>query len=144
MQATLEKTGRLLGIDFGECRVGLAMTDALQLTAQPFKTIRAASQEASLAQIVAVCAKYQIKGILVGLPLKMSGEEGTMSAKVRSFSERLQRLVNLPIVLWDERLSSLQAERILQDHSVSPSKNKHLVDKLAATLILRNYLDCRR
>lgn len=140
----LPEQGRLLAIDFGERRMGISITDELQITAQAKETLTVDRPEEAIAAIEKLVQECQIKGILIGLPLTMSGEEGPMSAKVREFAQQLKQTLSIPVVLWDERLTSLQAERTLREFNKKPSRHKAEIDRLAATFLLRNYLDSRR
>ena len=140
----LPEQGRLLAVDFGERRMGISITDELQITAQAKETLTVDRPEEAIAAIEKLVQECQIKGILIGLPLTMSGEEGPMSAKVREFAQQLKQTLSIPVVLWDERLTSLQAERTLREFNKKPSRHKAEIDRLAATFLLRNYLDSRR
>ncbi|RME02142.1 MAG: Holliday junction resolvase RuvX [Calditrichaeota bacterium] len=137
----LPKKGRLLAIDFGERRLGIAVTDELQITAQIKETIEIRSVEEAVKAIKQLFSELKIQGIVLGLPLNLNGSEGQMSQKVRDFAENLQAEGLAPIVLWDERLTSRQAERTLRDFNQKPASTKSDIDKLAAYFILRSYLD---
>lgn len=140
----LPREGRLIGIDYGEKRIGLSMTDALQITAQLYDTLRVASEADAVEKIAEICAEQSVQGIVVGLPVTMRGSEGPMAEKVREFSRKLAEATGLPIALWDERLSSVQAERTLRELNKKPSEHRAEIDRMAATFILRNYLDSQR
>ena len=133
--------GRLLAIDYGERRIGIAVTDELQITAQIQNTIQYRDIKGALQEIKQYVKDLEVQGIVLGLPLSLNGSEGPMSQKVREFADLLEKELQLPIVMWDERLTSQQAERTLREFDQKPSTNKGDVDKLAAYFILRNYLD---
>ncbi len=142
--STLPKSGRLLAIDFGERRIGIAVTDPLQITAQARETLQVRDWREAISRIKAMAGELQIQGIVIGLPVSLNGNEGTMADKVRKFADALQREIQLPIVLWDERLTSLQAERTLREFNLKPSEHKDKVDRLAAYFLLRNFLDSQQ
>ena len=141
---TLPKSGRLLAIDFGERRIGIAVTDPLQITAQARETLQVRDWREAIPLIKAMADELQIQGIVIGLPVSLSGDEGMMADRVREFADALQREIQLPIVLWDERLTSLQAERTLREFNLKPSEHKDKVDRLAAYFLLRNFLDSQQ
>ncbi len=141
---SLPKSGRLLGIDFGERRIGIAVTDPMQITAQPRETLVVKNRRQALAKIQALVEELHIAGIVVGLPVDLDGTEGEMSQRVREFAEEVQKTCSCPVLLWDERLTSLQAERTLREFNLKPSRHKEKIDRLAATFLLRNFLDSQR
>ncbi|MDQ7051838.1 MAG: Holliday junction resolvase RuvX [candidate division KSB1 bacterium] len=141
---TLPKSGRLLAIDFGERRIGIAVTDPLQITAQARETLQVRDWRETILRIKAMADELQIQGIVIGLPVSLCGDEGMMADRVREFADALQREIQLPIVLWDERLTSLQAERTLREFNLKPSEHKDKVDRLAAYFLLRNFLDSQQ
>lgn len=140
---SLPKSGKLLGIDFGERRIGVAITDELQITSQPLKTFIIDDLDDAVEKICEICKSAAVRGIVLGLPIQMNGSEGEMARRVRRFSEKLQQASGLPLALFDERLSSLQAQRILREFGLKTSQQKGKIDRIAATLILRTYLDYR-
>ncbi len=140
----LPKNGRLLAIDFGERRFGIAVTDPLQITAQARETLQVREWREAIPRIKAIIEELQVKGVVVGLPVSLSGNEGMMAERVREFADMLQRETQLPVILWDERLTSLQAERTLREFSLKPSQHKDKVDRLAAYFLLRNFLDSQQ
>lgn len=135
--------GRILAIDYGLRRVGLALSDPLRLTAQPLATItRDSDDDAPLvAQIAGLCREHEVVRIVVGLPLNMDGSEGPMAARVRDFAAALREAVDVDVVLWDERLSTAAAERALLEGDVGRRRRKGMIDRVAAVLILQNYLN---
>lgn len=138
-------SGRLLAIDYGEKRVGLAISDPLQITAQPHLTLHGSpAKEAMLNQISEICTTQAIVAIILGMPLNMDGSAGAMAETVQAFADKLQSRTGHPVHLVDERLTSVQAQRILRELNPRKAKSKAAIDQMAATLILRHYLDSRR
>lgn len=138
--------GRIVGIDFGKVRIGLAISDENRIIAQPLETIRASSDPAQTARLIAhSLSRYKnIDQIVIGLPLLLNGTEGDMAKMVKSFAKVLEQVLPLPIVFWDERLTSAGVERMLLDMDISRKKRAELSDALAAVSILQNYLDAAR
>lgn len=136
--------GRVLAIDLGDVRVGLAMSDALGVTAQPYETLQRRGSRQDLDRIVGHVRRHDVQRVIVGLPLLMSGEEGSRAHGARAFAARLAaRLGEVPVELWDERLTTVQAERALVSGDVRRRKRREVVDRMAAVLILQNWLDSR-
>ena len=136
--------GRILAIDYGSKRVGLAVSDALQMTANAFDTKMVKAGMGKLfEEIAAICQQNSVVVIVVGKPLNMDGSEGDMIKRVRKFVEGLTQHLSLPIVLWDERLTSIQAQNAIRAYGKKPSQNKAAIDKLAATFLLQSFLDSR-
>jgi putative holliday junction resolvase len=133
--------GRILAIDFGMSRFGLAVSDALGLTAQGLATLERHSKDSSLSAILHVIAEYDVREVIVGNPLSASGNETAMSRRAQRFAEKLRRRVRCNVRMWDERLSSAEANRLLRASGVGIEKRRLAVDRIAATLILQNYLD---
>jgi putative Holliday junction resolvase len=136
-------TGRILAIDHGARRMGLAVSDALGITAQGIETLQRRNKRSDFARLQRVINDYEIQEIVVGYPLRMSGEEGTQSQKVAEFAEELRQRFSLPVHLLDERLTSAEANRLLREAEVSLERRKHAVDRMAATLILQSFLQSR-
>ena len=134
---------RILAIDYGTVRIGVAVSDALGLTAQPVAVIKGKDQDAALKEIARLVENYQVTELLIGLPRNMNGSEGPMAVEARAFGQKLAERFKLPIVEWDERLSSQAAERVLLEADLSRSRRKQVVDKVAAAFILQGYLDSR-
>ena len=140
----MSESGRTLAIDLGEVRVGLALSDPLGIFAQPLETVKRIGPRKDIARITGVVRDEGVKRIVVGLPLLMSGEEGEGARTAREFAERLGRSVpGVDIEMWDERLTTVQAERALIFANVRRGKRRKVVDAAAAVLILQNYLDAR-
>lgn len=138
--------GRIVGIDFGKVRIGLAVSDERRIIAQPLETIRAAKNHEQTAQLIAkALSRYtNIDTVVIGLPLLLNGKEGEMALLVKAFATVLEKVLPHPIVLWDERLTSAGVERMLLDMDVSRKKRAELSDALSAVSILQNYLDSLR
>ena len=135
---------RILAIDYGRARHGLALSDPLGITAQPLYAVEARDHAKALDEIAAVCADKGVTMLLVGLPLQMTGLEGQAAAEVRRFAETLKARIDLPIEFWDERLTTAQAERAMLDHDLSRAKRKIHRDAMAAQILLQTWLDAHR
>lgn len=129
---------RILGLDLGTVRVGAALSDPLGLTAQPLEVIPRHAMEKRVVELV---DEHGVQRIIVGLPLKLDGSKGQAAQDAKAAVTRLRTLVTIPVEMWDERLTSAQANRMLISADVSRDKRKKSVDKLAASLILQAYLD---
>jgi putative Holliday junction resolvase len=136
--------GRILALDYGEVRLGLALSDELGLIAQPLETIRRVGPRKDLAAIEQRVREHGVTRVVVGLPLLLSGEEGEAARGARRFAARLEkRLRGVTVSFWDERLTTVEAERTLVTGEVRRRKRRQTVDALAASLILQGYLDAR-
>jgi putative Holliday junction resolvase len=135
---------RILALDVGSRTIGLAVTDPLGITAQGLRTIRRRNKRTDLAALEEVIRDYNVVEMVVGLPLRMSGAEGRQSEKMREFVEMLQQHFTQPIHLWDERLTSVEANRVLRSSEMSIRKRAAVVDQLAAVLILQNWMEARQ
>ena len=136
--------GRILALDVGSRRIGLAVSDPLGITAQGLDTLYRKNKRTDFEHLERVIRDYAVRELVVGLPLRMSGAEGTQSVKMTAFAEELRKRFQLPVHLWDERLTSAEAHRILREAELSIEKRKHAVDRMAAVLILQNFLESRR
>jgi putative Holliday junction resolvase len=141
---------RLIGVDFGLARLGIALSDEGKKIAFPLKTLKSGKTgeqtiTAFLKELEESQSKqgYQVSEIVVGLPLLMSGKTGFLADEVKHFVEELKKHTMVPIVLWDERLTSVQAERSLRESSLTRKRRSSLVDTVAAVIILQNYLDSK-
>lgn len=131
-----------MGIDFGDRRIGIAVSDLLGWTAQGVETIvRRAGLEKDLDKIKALAQKYEVEKIVVGLPRNMDGTTGAQGEKTLMFADKVHRHLGLPVETWDERLSTVAAERLLINADVSRAKRRKVIDKMAAAIILQGYLD---
>ncbi|MDY6863769.1 MAG: Holliday junction resolvase RuvX [Thermodesulfobacteriota bacterium] len=132
---------RILGLDLGEKRVGVSISDEIGFSAQPLSTIHVNEQEAFFTQIKELVDDYGVVKIVVGLPLNMDGTLGTQGRQVMKIVKNLKNKVNIPIRTWDERLSTVAVTKNLIGANVSRKKRKKIVDKLSAVFILQGYLD---
>ena len=132
--------GRVLGIDYGDSRIGLAMSDPLKIIASPFKTIRNEGNEKCLQVFQSLIKEKDVEAIVVGLPMGLKGQETVQTKKVREFSDLLY-ILKLPIHLEDERLSSISAEKSMIQQNIKTGHNKGLIDQRAAAIILQQFLD---
>ena len=132
--------GRILGIDYGDSRIGLAMSDRLKIIASPFKTIRNEGNENFLQVFQSLIKEKDVETIVVGLPMGLKGQETAQTKKVREFANLLYAL-KLPIHLEDERLSSVSAEKSMIQQNIKTGHNKGLIDQRAAAIILQQFLD---
>lgn len=130
-----------MGLDVGDKTIGVAISDPLLLTAQGYKTISRESNKKDIKEIEDIIKEYNITKIIVGLPKNMNNTIGIQGEKVLNFVEKLKRRIKVEIVLEDERLTTVSAERILLEGDVSRKNRKKIIDKVAATYILQNYLD---
>ncbi len=138
--------GRLLGIDFGTVRIGLAISDERHCMALPIGMILASKKPEETIKAIAIeVARYgKIEKIIIGLPLLLNGKEGDMALKVKAFGTHLEAVFSCPIIYWDERLTSVQVDRLLKDSGLNRKKRTAHVDTLAASTILQTYLDSIR
>ena len=132
---------RMLGIDWGERRIGLAVSDPDGQVAVPVATLEVSGERQALEGVAAAGRERECRRMVMGLPLNMDGTEGAMARKTRAFAEKLEKRTGLPVVLLDERLSSWSAERQLHAANRKCSRRDGLKDKLAARIILQEYLD---
>ena len=135
---------RLLALDFGSKTIGLAVTDELGLTAQGLPTLRRTNKRNDLDHLRRLIKQYGVGELVMGLPLRLSGDAGTQAANVEAFAEELRKKFKLPVHLFDERLTSVEANRVLRESEMSIRRRAEVVDQLAAVLILQGYLEARR
>jgi putative holliday junction resolvase len=134
---------RVLGLDVGSKTIGVAISDPLGITAQGLETLRRKNKRLDFEQLARLVRHYEVSEIVVGYPLRLSGVEGRQSQKMQLFAEELRKKFGLPVHLWDERLSSSQANRILREAELSIKKRGEAVDRLAAVLILQSWMEAR-
>jgi len=137
------KNMRVMALDVGDKTIGIAISDALLLTAQARPTLRRKSLKTDLETLRNLAVENEVHEIVVGQPLHMDGKPSAQSNKVARFAEELRKTVELPIVFWDERLTSFEAEQHLEQMGMNWRKRREQVDKIAAMIILQNYLDSR-
>jgi len=140
----LPRTGRVLALDIGRKRIGLAVSDGLGITAQGIETLQRGRIRDDIAALKEIVATWNVGLLLVGRPLHMSGSESRQSEYTREFAEKLQEYLGLPLVYWDERLTTVEAERMLREAGASLGEKKKSVDRLAAGLLLESYLENQR
>lgn len=133
--------GRILGIDYGTVRIGLALSDALGMLASPHSVLDAGHPKKVLKDVVSLCTDMEVKTIVLGWPLNMDGTPGRMTESITKFKEQLQELVDIPVVTWDERLTTVTAEQGLIAAGANRKRRKELVDQVAAQILLQHYLD---
>ncbi len=134
---------RYVGLDVGSRRIGVAVSDEMGLTAQPVLTLERRSKRDDLRSLARLCRRFGVAGIVVGNPLLLSGDASPQTARSQSLAAELGNLTGLPIHLWDERLTTREAHRILYEAGHVRRKHRRIVDQVAATLILQSFLDER-
>ncbi|MED1917134.1 Holliday junction resolvase RuvX [Brevibacillus brevis] len=134
---------RLMGLDVGDKTIGVAVSDELGWTAQGVETIKRQSKEKDFARLSELVSQYQIGAFVVGLPKNMNGTIGPRAEMCQAFGKLLEERTSLPVHMWDERLTTMAAERMLISADVSRQKRKTVIDKMAATLILQGYMDAK-
>ena len=139
--------GRILGLDYGSKTVGVAVSDPLGITAQGVETIRREREtklRRTLARIDELIREYNVEKIVLGMPLRMDGSPGERAQKTQEFGEALKARTKLPVELWDERLTTVAADRALEEGGVSAAGRKQVVDTVAAVFILESYMQAHR
>lgn len=135
---------RIMGLDFGTKRIGVALSDELLITAQGLNSIERKTLREDLKDISRLAGDNDVAEIIVGLPLNMNGTYSEKTREAVAFIEELEKVVSMPVKSWDERLTSMQAERVLLEADTSRAKRRSVTDKLAAQIILQSYLDSRK
>jgi putative Holliday junction resolvase len=135
---------RLMGLDVGDRRIGVAVSDPLGLTAQPVLTLVRSNRRQDLKSLMRMIRKYGCREVVVGNPLYMSGDQSPQAAKAQGFAQMLREETGLPVHLWDERLTTTEAHRHLHAAGLAGSEHRAVVDQVAAVLILQGFLDTRR
>lgn len=145
------KPRRILGIDFGMSRIGLALSDERQIIASPYQTLRSEKKgEATVLKLIALIGDIEkqwgccIEEIIIGLPLMMNGKTGFLADEVKHFTALLAQSTLIPIKTWDERLTTVQAERSLRESQMTRKKRAKVVDIVSAAIILQSYLDSKQ
>jgi len=139
----VEVAGRILAIDYGSRRMGLAVSDPLGITSQGIETLQRKNKRNDFSRLGQIIRAYEVREIVLGNPLRMSGAEGIQSEKVAVFAKELREKFKLPVHLWDERLTSAEANRVLRESELSIQKRAQAVDRMAAVLILQSFLQAR-
>jgi putative Holliday junction resolvase len=135
---------RILGIDFGEKRIGLAISDPLGFTAQGLETLANESRGQVLEALSKICKEREVREVVIGLPVNMNGSLGPKAKEVMELASELEKKLGLAVKTWDERLTSQQVNRLMIEADISRGKQKKNVDRLAATVILQSYLESKR
>jgi len=130
-----------MGLDVGEVRIGVAVSDETGLIARGLSTLQRLSWKKDLAALAQTAAQHEVSEIVVGNPINMDGTSGQQSERIQDFVRRLGEVTPAPITVWDERLSSFTAEQVLIEGGMHRDKRRQVIDKLAAVIILQNYLD---
>jgi len=133
--------GRVLGIDYGEKRLGFAVSDEMEVVATPLAVHTRKKQGDDVTAVIRICRERNIERVVIGHPLNMDGSSGPAVDKVDEFAARLREQSDIEVEFWDERMSTMSAERVLIEGDMSRERRKKVIDKLAAQIILQNYLD---
>ncbi len=136
--------GRTLAFDYGDRRIGIALSDPMGIAARPLMTLTRTTWPRDLERIHAIIREHEVRRIVVGLPLDMDGSRGVRARMTESFMERIRGATGLPVVPWDERLTTVQAERILISGDVRRARRRQVIDQVAAVIVLQAYLDSRQ
>ena len=133
--------GRILALDLGKKRIGLALSDPLGISAQGLDTLQRSTVREDIAALEAIAREHRVQLVLLGHPLNMRGDEGRQAVYTRDFAQRLTERTGLAVRFWDERLTTKEAERVLKQSGISIEKRAKAVDRLAAVILLASYLD---
>lgn len=136
--------GRILGLDYGRRRIGIAISDPLGITAQPLETLGEGDDKKAIERVAYHIQCHNVETIVVGYPLTLRGEKGQSVKMVERFIQQMQKSISVPIVKWDERLSSTEAERYLKKMKIKSSRQKEKIDQIASVLILQSYMDFKK
>lgn len=137
----LPKASRLLGLDVGETTIGLALSDAQRLVASPLETIERTKFSKDLEKLIRLTDTHKVGGLVIGYPVNMDGSLGPRAQSTRTFVSNISKSISLPMLLWDERLSTMAVERVMLDADLSRQRRAQLVDKLAASYMLQGFID---
>jgi putative Holliday junction resolvase len=140
----MNEPGRVMALDVGERRIGVALSDPMRILASPYTTVKAQPRPTALTRIAQIARNEEVAELVVGLPLTLSGEIGPQAKVVEQFIVELQAVVTLPIHTFDERLTSVAAERMMIDLGMKPEQRKARIDEVAASIILQDFLDSKR
>ena len=135
---------KIMAVDYGDARTGLAVCDRTEFLASPIGTIEERNAQILAMKVAHMAEQYEVGEIVVGLPVNMNGSEGPRAQKCRAFAETVQLVTEVPVVMWDERSTTVSAHQILNETNVRGKKRKGVFDTVAATLILEGYLAFRR
>jgi putative Holliday junction resolvase len=134
----------VLGLDVGSKRIGIAVSDPLGITAQGLETLLRQNKRRDFEKLAQVAQRYEVSAVVVGFPLRMSGVEGVQAEKMHRFADELRERLGLPVHLWDERLTSAEANRLLRETDMSIQRRRQVVDQMAAVLILQSWMERQR
>jgi putative Holliday junction resolvase len=140
----MAESGRVLALDVGSKRIGVAVSDPLGITAQGLETIQRQNKRKDLESLGRLLKEYAVREVVVGLPLRLSGAEGTQSEKMRRFASDLESHFGVTVHLWDERWTSTEANRLLRETELSIAKRGRAVDRMAAVLILQSWMEANK
>ncbi len=135
---------RMLGIDYGDSRIGLSVCDEMEILATPLYTVKSESMRKNIDKIAEIAKRENAQKIVLGLPLNMDGTEGERASKTRSFGRVLEKVSGIEVVYFDERLTSMQAEEIMDSVGVKKGKRKEVIDRIASQIILQGYMDANK
>ena len=141
--SSAKPAGRVLGLDVGSRRIGIAVSDLLGITAQGLETLQRQNKRLDFEGLARIIREYGVREIVVGFPLRMSGVAGIQAEKMHRFADELHARFELPVHLWDERLTSAEANRLLRDTDMSIRRRGQVVDQMAAVLILQSWMENR-
>lgn len=136
--------GRVMALDVGGRRIGVAISDPSRTLASPYTTLQATPQERTLQRIVQLLTSEEVVELVIGLPLTLAGEVGPQAKVVHAFADALRPLIKVPLHFFDERLTSVAADRLMLDLGLKPEQRKARIDEVAASIILQDFLDSRR
>jgi putative holliday junction resolvase len=136
--------GRVMALDVGGRRIGVALSDSTRVLASPLTTLRAEPRPRAIDQIAALVARHEVAEMVVGLPLTLSGEIGPQAKLVQAFAEELRAALAVPLHMFDERLTSVAADRMMQELGIKPDRRRERIDEVAASIILQDFLDSQR
>ena len=135
---------KIMAVDYGDARTGIAVCDRTEFLASPVGTIEERDFKNLIQKVAYMAEQYEVKEIVVGLPINMNGSKGPRAEKAEIFANALNEMTDIPVNLWDERLTTVSAHNILNETNVRGKKRKSVIDTVSATLILEGYLDYRR
>lgn len=140
----MEPIGRIMALDIGQKRTGVALSDETRLISSPHCVVNTEPRKEWIKNLTNIISEYEVKEVLVGIPLNQFGEEGEDAQNIRKYVAVLREAISIPVVEWDERFSTVQAERALISADMSRKNRKQVIDKVAAAIILQSYLDSQR
>lgn len=136
--------GVLLGLDVGDARIGVARSDELGIAAHPLCTLTRKNRHVDLVAISDLVSIHKVERVIIGLPISLDGTIGTQARSVQKFAQRLRKVIKVPIEFWDERFTTVEAEDVLRELNKNSKEQKDIIDQVAATIILSEYLERQR